>query len=101
VDDDTDAGVMAEYGTVVSWATANPQYTVQAKAAFSNVDKADAFLLAAARHYKCKVVTQEKSEPGAKIRIPIPDAGNALGVQSVTIYELLKAHASGTFTFKP
>jgi hypothetical protein len=103
IDDEADASVMADYAKVMNWANAHPQYNEKAKRVFADVKRADAFLLACAKHHGHVIVTQEKSSPDAIGRIPIPDAAKSIGgiKPTLTIYELLKQHARPTFVFKP
>lgn len=101
LDDDTDAGVMANYGKVNAWAAASTHYLPAAKAKFADVSKADAFLIAAAMHHGFHIVTHEKSNAEKKKEIPIPNAADQMGLKTLTIYELLKKHSLSTFAFKP
>lgn len=99
--DDTDIDVMREYGAVQSWAASSTHYQSKAKATFANVDKADAFLIATAKHRGWKIATHEKWNAEKKNGIPIPNAAKALGVDTLTIYELLNIHSGSTFMYKP
>ncbi|WP_221898397.1 DUF4411 family protein [Bathymodiolus japonicus methanotrophic gill symbiont] len=45
------------------------------------------------------LVTHELSNPQSKKRILIPDAANAMQVDSIQIYDLLSQHAKDNFTF--
>ena len=100
IEDDADAAVMAEYGKLMTWAVGCGQYTPAAISVFADVKRADAFLIAAASHHGDCVITHEKSSPEAKSRIPIPNAADAVGVDTMTIFDLLSKHADSTFEFK-
>uniref|UniRef100_UPI001660ACBE DUF4411 family protein n=1 Tax=Stenotrophomonas maltophilia TaxID=40324 RepID=UPI001660ACBE len=99
--DDTDPGVMANYAVVQKWASSSTHYQPSAKATFANVDKADAFLIATAMHKGWKIATHEKWNADRKNAIPIPNAAAAMGVKTLTIYELLTLHSAPTFNFTP
>lgn len=101
LEDENSAGVMASYGKVIGWSVASNHYTPAAKAEFAKATSADAFLIAAARHYGYDIVSQEESQPARKSRIMIPDAANALGVNSIFVYEMLSERARSTFQLKP
>lgn len=100
IPDESDSGVMGQYGKAISWAATGGHYKKSAIDTFSDVKKADAFLIAAGMHHGHTVVTHEKPDAKCKIRVPIPTACDQLGVKHLTIYELLRLHASGTFAFK-
>jgi hypothetical protein len=101
LDDIGDSEVMKEYASAMNWASSDTHYQAGAKAKFADADRADAFLLAYARAHGHEIVTQEKSNPDKRREIPIPDAAIKLGnVKTITIYELLTAHAKPTFVFK-
>jgi Domain of unknown function (DUF4411) len=99
IDDVKDAQIMTIYRDVMQWSVTNSHYKQQAKDEFARFDKADAFLIAAAKAYGHILVTHELSNPESKKRILIPDAANALNVKSIQIYDLLSHHASGNFAF--
>jgi len=74
---------------VSTWAASNG-YTTAAVTGF--LGKADAFLVA---HAKCEgheVVTLERSAPGSKQNIKIPDACAAHDVNCITPFEMLRRH---------
>lgn len=104
-DDERNAGVMESYKKVMGWAWAEQgkgKFTLGAAQDFSQVQRADAFLVAAAVHYGCDVVTQESLKPptGCMSTIQIPNAAQAFGVNTITIFDLLRIHAGPAFTFK-
>ena len=102
LDDDQDGSLMTHYGKVISKISSSIHYTQAAKNEFAEYTRADAFLIAAALRHNAVVVTHEKGNPDQKKRVPIPDGGLLLGVQSLTIFELLEKHAhKPNFTFKP
>lgn len=55
------------------------------------LSSADYFLIAQAATLGYTVVTQEKSEPARQNRVKIPDACAAIGVSSVTPFDMLRA----------
>lgn len=100
--DVSDAAVMKQYGQIMEWAAADTHYQKAALARFAEAKRADAFLLAYAKTHGHIVVTQELSQPEKRKEVPIPDAALKIGkIKTVTIYELLRAHARPTFVFKP
>ena len=101
VEDAGDPKVMTHYATLMAWATNGNQYTAAAIGQFANDKNADAFIVAAARERGDVVVSHEKSIPTAKSRIPLPNAADAIGVKTMTIFDLLSKHAVLTFAFKP
>lgn len=101
LDDASDSKVMTHYGSLMSWATSGSQYTPAAIAEFAGNKNADAFIVAVAKARGDMVITQEKADPNAKRRIPLPNAAGVLGVKTMTIFDLLSKHAVSTFVFKP
>ncbi|WP_115510361.1 DUF4411 family protein [Xanthomonas arboricola] len=102
LDDAGDPAVMKNYGDVQAWALKDKHYLPAAKAKFASADLADAFLLAYAKTHGFEIVTQELSNPDKRREIPIPDAAIKLGgIRTISIYQLLTAHAAPTFLFKP
>ncbi|TXK93849.1 hypothetical protein BMR02_14640 [Methylococcaceae bacterium HT1] len=99
LDDVKDPKVMEEYAQLIQWATTNTHYKQQAKNEFARFEVADAFLIATAKAYDYTLVTHELSNPQSKKRILIPDAANAMQVDSIQIYDLLSQHAKDNFTF--
>jgi hypothetical protein len=92
-----DRSVMQAYRQVMQWNVSNNHYRQQAKDEFARFDKADAFLIAAAKAHGFVVVTHEASKPESKKRVLIPDAGNEFNVKSIMIYDLLSQYATGNF----
>jgi hypothetical protein len=95
--DTHDIAVMQSYRQVMQWNVSNNHYRQQAKDEFARFDKADAFLIAAAKAYGFILVTHETSKPESKKRVLIPDAGNEFNVKSIMIYDLLSQYAIGNF----
>jgi uncharacterized protein DUF4411 len=87
----TDASVLKSYSLVSNWANAHPRYDRAAIAEFLTVT--DAYLVAHGHAKGLIVVTHEKSEPLSKARIKIPDACIAMGVESMTPFQMLRAEA--------
>lgn len=101
LDDIKDPKVMAAYRDVMTWVSLDTHYLTSAKDVFSDLEKADAFLLAYAKAHDCVIVTQEISDPNKKRAIPIPDAAIKIGnIKTISIYELLSRHAQKTFVYK-
>lgn len=101
ITDTHDIAVMQAYRQVMQWNVSNNHYRQQAKDEFARYDKADAFLIAAAKAHGFTVVTHEASKPESKKRVLIPDAANQFDIKSIMIYDLLSQHANGNFTLKP
>jgi len=94
--DTHDNVVMQAYRQVMQWNVSN-HYLPQAKDEFARFDKADAFLIAAAKTHGFTIVTHEVSRPDSKKRIMIPDAANQFDIESIMIYDLLSQYATGNF----
>jgi hypothetical protein len=95
--DTHDPAVMQAYRQVMQWNVSNSHYLPQAKDEFARSDKADAFLIAAAKAHGFTVVTHELSRPESKKRVLIPDAANEFNIKSIMIYDLLSQYATGKF----
>jgi hypothetical protein len=98
--DMTDPAVIGSYRQIMIWIASNNHYTQQAKDEFARPNVADAFLIAVAKTYGYTIVTHEKSQPGAKKRVLIPDAAKAFDVECIMIYDLLSLRAEGNFSLK-
>jgi hypothetical protein len=83
--------VLVSFAVVSNWANSHPRYDRAAIAQFLSV--ADSYLVAHGHAKRLIVVTHEKSEPLSKARIKIPDACIALGVQSMTPFQMLRVEA--------
>ena len=92
-----DSSVMQTYRQVMQWNVSNNNYRQQAKDEFARFDKADAFLIAAAKAHGFTLVTHEASKPESEKRVLIPDAANEFNIESIMIYDLLSQHANGNF----
>jgi hypothetical protein len=106
LDDEKVGKVNLHYASLMDWAAqqqAKQVYSYAALATFANKDKADAYLVAAAKHYDCVIVTAETPTTGTKgvNNIKIPNAANAVGVQTITLFQLLSKHAGPAFKFQP
>lgn len=97
IPDTHDNQVMRAYGEVMQWIVTNDHYRQQAKDEFARFDKADAFLIAAAKAHGFAIVTHEIGNPDSKKRVMIPDAGYQFGIQSLVIYDLLSGYARDNF----
>jgi hypothetical protein len=96
--DTHDSSVMQAYRQVMQWNLNNSHYLQQAKDQFARHDKADAFLIAAAKSNGFTIVTHERSNSGIKNRVPLPEAAKQFNVKCMLIYDLLSQHATGNFT---
>jgi hypothetical protein len=64
------------------------RFLPQAKAEAS--DKADTWLAAYARAKGQVLVTFEKPNPATKKKVPLPDLCDALGVENISLFEMLR-----------
>lgn len=100
-EDEKEPGLMVSYGTVILTVAGANKFTQNAINEFSDYNRADAFLIAAAMHYNALIVTHEKGHPEQKRRVPLPDGAALVNVTTLTIFELLEKHAqSPNFSFK-
>ena len=74
-----DAEILMKYADTQKWVEHNPVFTEPARLEFASV--ADAFLIATAASKGHTLVTNEKSDPGCRKRVKIPDVCIALGVR--------------------
>ncbi len=101
LEDEKDVPLMQHYGSVITAVNGSSKYLQTAKNVFSDYKRADAFLIAAGLRYNATIVTHEKGNPNQKNRVPIPDGAQLVGVDTLTIFELLEIHAqSPNFKFK-
>ena len=84
---DLDPHVVGCYQRVMRWAR-EQNYTASAISEFQSV--ADSWIVAYALANNWVVVTHEKSAPGSKKRIKIPDACAALGVECLNPFTMLR-----------
>lgn len=84
------AAVIGKYAAVINWANAGI-FTQAAKDEFARSTTADAFLIAMAATdpQNVKIVTYETSEPARRNKVKIPDAAASVGVQCVTLVEMM------------
>jgi hypothetical protein len=106
LEDESVNKVNLHYADLMTWAAnqhANNAYSYAALANFAKKDKADAYLVAAAKHYGCDIVTHETPTSGGKgvANIKIPNAASHLGVKTITLFDLLNKHGGPAFAFKP
>lgn len=83
------ADVVAQYRTVMAWVQGQTQYSMAAKADFAGI--ADGWLVAFALNNDSVVVTQEVINLDIKRKIPIPNICQALGVQFIDTFGMLRA----------
>lgn len=91
---------MGSYAKLMNWAQTQ-DVSEKAKEDFASNSKADAFLIAHAMANNFTIITHEKSQAGAKKRIMIPNAAEAHGVKTLTLYEFLSTHSGQNFTCLP
>jgi len=82
-----DAAVTASIATIAEWVQSNDQFSDAAKQEFFR--GADLTLIAHAHAHQFHIVTFEKDAPKAKSKIFIPTVGNAFGVRSLDLYQLV------------
>jgi hypothetical protein len=82
-----DDAVTKKYAEIIKWVQAQPQYFKEAKAEFAS--GADGWLIAYAAIHGRIVVTQEKSRPESKKKVPIPNVCEAFGVVCRDVFEML------------
>jgi len=93
------AGSAAKWSDLSRWAMAG-DFLPAAQAKFLNADSADAWLIAyAANEGGYTVVTNEVSQPLSKKNIKLPDAANALQIETISLFDLLQIRAYKTFYF--
>lgn len=85
-----DDNVLQEYSAIMQWAQAQTQYINAAKDELAEKTNADAWVVAYAKAYGCIVVTHERSYLNIKRRIPIPNICQALGVQYIDTFEMMR-----------
>lgn len=90
-----------KWGELAKWASGR-QFAPAALAKFLSVKSADAWLVAyAATTPGWTIVTNEVAAPDSKKDVKLPDAAAALGVRTMNLSQLLKAHAKTNFTYSP
>jgi len=79
--------VIDAYGTVMTWALGQPQYTAFAKAEFAKA--ADGWLIAYALAKKYVVVSDEYYDPNIRRKIKIPNVCRGLDFSYLNTFEML------------
>jgi hypothetical protein len=92
------ADCIAAYGQAMQWVNNQARFTPEARAEFAQV--ADGWLVAYARATGAIVVTQEQLRPDSRRRVFIPDVCQALNVQYIDTFGLLRAVAT-QFDWQP
>lgn len=82
------AAIVPGIRSLAQWVSAS-NFTQAAAHEFN--DSADMVLVAFAKARDCAVVTAEKSEPARKNKVKIPDACNALQLQCMNLFDLMRA----------
>jgi hypothetical protein len=80
--------VRESYREVMTWVQGQDQFSDAAKAEFAR--GADGWLVAYAKAKGCIVVTLEVLRPDVKWKVPIPNVCQALGVEVVDTFEMLR-----------
>ncbi len=83
-----DPAVFPHYGQAIAWIQGQARFLPQARA--EAADKADTWLAAYAKAKGLVLVTFEKSDPGAKRKVPLPDLCDALGVEHISLFDMLR-----------
>lgn len=91
---------LAAYGTLMNWSH-GLDVSDKAKEDFASQTKADAFLIAHAMTHGFNIITHERPMVGAKKRIMIPNAAEAHGVTTLTLYEFLVDYSGQNFSCLP
>lgn len=91
---------MRAYGALMNWSQ-GLNVSDKAKEDFASQTKADAFLIAHAMTHGFSIITHERRMSGAKNRIMIPNAAEAHGVITLTLYEFLANFSGQNFTCLP
>lgn len=82
--------VVDAYRRVIQWAYNHAQFTEAAKAEFASDDNADAWVVAYALAKGCVLVCHEQFNPNIRRKIPIPNACQAVSVQCVDTFRMLR-----------
>ncbi|CAE6856281.1 DUF4411 family protein [Paraburkholderia domus] len=93
---------VAKWQQLANWAVSRvPAFQAAAQDKFLDVKSADAWLIAfAAHHPGYVIVTNEQSAPESRKAIKLPDAASAVGVVTMSLFDVLSRHAFGDFSFK-
>ncbi|MBL9207334.1 MAG: DUF4411 family protein [Opitutaceae bacterium] len=83
-----DAAVAAAFGEAMTWVQAQAQFLPEAKAEFAGV--ADGWLIAYAKAKGLVLVTLEQPDPAIRKKVPIPNVCDALGIEYITTFQLLR-----------
>lgn len=83
-----DQGTTRHFRALTTWATSR-NFTQGALSDFTG-NNADYLLVAYAREHHHTVVTHERSQPGARSRVLVPDACMAMGVDTTDTFEMLR-----------
>jgi hypothetical protein len=82
--------VIGRYSQLMVWAHGQQQFTAGAKAEFARKENADPWVIAYAIAKGFVVVTHEQFDPNITVKIPIPNACRAFGVQYVDTFQMLR-----------
>jgi hypothetical protein len=83
-----DFAIIEQFGKMVVWVQAEPQYKPEAKAEFATV--ADGWLIACAQAEGLTVVTEEVYNQNIQKRVPIPNVCRQFQVECVNTFQMLR-----------
>lgn len=83
------AAVTAQFGQMMAWVQAQPNFMHAAKIEFAEV--ADGWLAAYAKVHGFKVITHEVANPEARKRVPLPNLCEAFGVVCLNTFDMLRS----------
>jgi hypothetical protein len=83
-----DEEVIAAYRQIMVWSQGQAQFTDAAKAEFARAP--DSWLVAYALAKGCVLVTHEEFHRDIKVRIPIPNACRASGVEYIDTFQMMR-----------
>lgn len=86
-----DGVVLDRYRDLMRWAMNEHRFTDAAKEEFADATNADAWLVAYAKATGGVVVTNERLDPNIRRRIKIPNGCQALAVNYVDVFQMLRA----------
>ncbi|NLN32982.1 MAG: DUF4411 family protein [Flavobacteriaceae bacterium] len=78
------------YSEIANWANSNQQFSQNAKDEFLATDLADPWLIAFAKKQDCIIVTHEKSQPGIKHKIKIPEVCAYFSIRYISPIQMFR-----------
>ncbi|MGN7786853.1 DUF4411 family protein [Niabella sp. 22666] len=83
-------GILETYAEVAEWAMNNGQFTVAAKAEFSQYEYADPWLICLAKNHDLTIITQEVFDANVRRKIPIPNVCKQFGIKYIDTVAFLR-----------